>query len=550
MLKQLFASCCIAILLSSCASQIAPTGGEKDIAPPVPARSNPPNLSLHFDASKINITFNEFIQAGDFASQVFFSPALNKQPQYRVHGKTLTITLNDTLKPATTYTVNFGNAVKDITEGNVMVNYQYVFSTGDFIDSMKIQGIIKGAEDGLPKENMLAMLYSNLSDSSVALERPAYYAHTDKSGHFELSHLKAGKYLLIGLQDQNADLMYGPGEEIAFLDSVIDIQDSLGFYNLRIFKPVAEIQKVMGTHAYRPGSATIAFAKPFSQLKVNLTEGEALRSVLQYNGARDTAFFFIDDVHSDSLRLAVQDGDFSDTVEVRMKPENEKEQVLLPKFTVASALKTGRSNSLLQQPDKPFQLLFSTPVISIEKDSMVLLSTDSFKTVNALPVHIETDTTTKRQRGSITFPFKEKTTYSAIIPDSLFQDLYGRMNDSISITFTTYEQSATGNLFLKIRTDSARNYFYELSNSSKEVIARAKLKQGLNELKFLSLPPGNYSLKVVDDLNNNNRWDTGNYWRHLQPEKIYNYTDEITLRANWDLELEMSVSAEQKPRSR
>jgi hypothetical protein len=100
----------------------------------------PRKLSIHFDAKKINITFNEFIQIGDFATQVFFSPALEEKPSFRVHGRSLVISLNSPLKPQTTYTVNFGNSVKDITEGNVMTNYQYVFSTGDYIDSLRVQG--------------------------------------------------------------------------------------------------------------------------------------------------------------------------------------------------------------------------------------------------------------------------------------------------------------------------------------------------------------------------------------------------------------------------
>ena len=120
-------------------------------------------------------------------------------------------------------------------------------------------------------------------------------------------------------------------------------------------------------------------------------------------------------------------------------------------------------------------------------------------------------------------------------------DVYGRYNDSTKITFTTFEKSETGNLFMKLTTDSVKNYFYELRSAAGEIIARGTLRKGLNELKFLSLRPGNYSLKLVEDMNNNGRWDTGNYLEHRQPEKIYNYAEEIVLRANWDLDVEMTV---------
>lgn len=546
--KKILSYLAMAILLNACASQMAPTGGEKDITPPVPVRSNPDNLSLHFKSQKITITFNEFIQAGDFGSQVFFSPALKIKPQYRVHGKTLSITLNDTLKSHTTYTVNFGAAVKDITEGNIMINYQYVFSTGDYIDSMYIQGVIKGAEDGLPKENVLAMLYSDLTDSVIAKERPAYYAHTDKNGHFEISHLKEGAYKLIGLRDQDADLQYGPADDIAFLDSAVEIRDSAGFYSLLLFKPVAGQQKMLGAHASQPGKVSIAFARPVHQMQVTPLSGNAAEGLLQYNAARDTAIFFLNDLFSDSMRLQMVDGDFSDTAEVRMKPVNEKEKVFLPKFTITSVLKSGRS-SQQQEPDKPFLLQFSIPVTTVSPGKMLVLTNDTTKVSLPLEAKLIADTVTLRKRAAVSFPFSEKTNYTLMIPDSAFMDVYGRFNDSVSIAFVTFEKSATGNLLLKVTTDSARNYFYELSNSSKEVVARGKLKPGLAELKFNAMRPGQYSLKVIEDLNGNNRWDTGNYWKQLQPEKIYNYTDEITLRANWDLEVEMKVGNVQKLKS-
>ncbi|MBX7108806.1 MAG: Ig-like domain-containing protein [Chitinophagales bacterium] len=548
MLKKILSYSIIALLLQSCASQMAPTGGDKDITPPVPVRSNPDNLSIHFHAQKITITFNEFIQTGDFGSQVFFSPALKIKPQYRVHGKTLSITLNDTLKPQTTYTVNFGAAVKDITEGNIMVNYQYVFSTGDYIDSLNIQGIVRGAEDGLPKENVLAMLYSDQTDSVVAKERPSYYAHSAKDGHFEISHIKEGSYKLIGLRDQNADLQYSPGEDIAFSDSAIEIKDSTGFYALLLFKPAAEQQKLLGAHASQPGRISIAFAKPINQLQVTPLTVRKADSVIQYNAARDTAVFFLNDITSDSITLQLKDGDFTDTIAVRMKPVNEKDKVLLPKFTITSALKGGRS-SQQQAPDKPMLLQFSTPVTMLMPGKVLLLTNDTTKVSTPAAANLVADTLTLRKRGEVYFPFSEKTSYTLMIPDSAFRDVYGRFNDSVSITFVTFEKSATGNLLLKVTTDSLHTYFYELSNSSREVVARGKLKHGLTELQFNAMRPGDYSLKVIEDMNGNNRWDTGSYWKHLQPEKIYNYTDDITLRANWDLEVEMTVGSMQHLKS-
>lgn len=546
MLKQFAVYITIALLLYSCASQVAPTGGDKDIVPPAVSHSSPKNLTTHFNAHKINITFNEYVQQGDFASQIFFSPALNEKPLYRIHGRTLSITLYDTLKSQTTYTVNFGNAVKDITEGNIMLNYQYVFSTGDYIDSMKVRGIVKDAADGLPEENALVMLYSDLSDSVVAKERPTYYSHTDKEGSFEISHVKEGSYKLFALTDQNFNLLYDqPGEEVAFWDSAIVIKDTTGFYSMILFKPAVTKQKLLGANSPQPGKVTLALARRTDSLQVTPVSGAAKNGVLQFNAGKDTAYFFLDDFTSDSISLVLTDRNFSDTAAVRMKVVNEKEKIFAPKFTVGTVFKKGRSGGP-QEPDKPFQFEFSTPVIFVNDQKSLQLINDSLKSKEAVKAVLVYDSITRKEKASVQFPFAEKTNYTLVIPDSVFRDVYGRFNDSSTLKFLTFEKTETGNLTLKITTDSLKHYFYDLYSATSELISNASLQPGLNELKFPSLRPGNYSLKVIEDLNANNRWDTGDYWKHLQPEKIYNYTEAITLRANWDLEIEMNVGVGKK----
>lgn len=549
MVKKSITCLIMAVVLHSCASQMAPSGGEKDVIPPAVVRTTPANLSTHFAAEKINITFDEFIQLGDFNSQVFFSPALNQRPHFKVHGKTLTITLQDTLLPKTTYTVNFGNAVKDITEGNIMVNYQYVFSTGDYIDSMRIQGLVRGAADGQPKDQVLAMLYSDLSDSAVINKRPSYYAHSDKSGQFSISHVKEGNYKLIALHDKNADLKFSPGDDIAFMDTAINIVDSTGFYTLTLFSPVVEQQKVLSASSSQPGRITVALARPAESLTLTQLNGLAPEGILQFSLARDTAFYYLNDVSSDTIRLQVREGDFTDTVEVRMKVVNEKDKVMLPRFAAGSPLKKGR-NSLQQEPDKPFVLEFSTPVTGFSDSSRFLLINDSTGSSQRIGARLLTDTTTLKQRAELLVTLEEAAAYTLLVRDSVFKDVYGRYNDSVRFSFTTFEKSETGNLFIRLTTDTARNYFFELKSSSGDVIARGTLKKGLNELKYLNLRPGNYSLKVVEDLNNNRRWDTGNYLEHRQPEKIYNYAGDIVLRANWDLDVEMTVGGGRKTAER
>jgi hypothetical protein len=253
--------------------------------------------------------------------------------------------------------------VKDVNEGNIMVNYEYVFSTGNYIDSFRVQGIVRSAEDGLPKENVLVMLYSDLTDSVVAKERPTYNARTDKSGSFRINHLKEGSYKLFALNDQNLNLLYDqPGEEVAFWDSTIVIRDTSAYYPLVIFKPAAEKQKLLNAGSYQPGRVTFSLSKRTDNLVINPLSGNAKEGVLQFNLGKDTALFSLNDLTSDSIEFELRDENFSDTVKVRMKKVDEKAKVLPPKLLIISPFRKGRTGGQ-QEPDKPIIFEFSTPVV-------------------------------------------------------------------------------------------------------------------------------------------------------------------------------------------
>ena len=122
----------ISLFIASCANQVTPTGGKKDTTPPVVLDYEPDSATVFFDAQQITLVFDEYVQLNDVFNQVIVSPPLDATPEIKLKGKTVTINLNSELKQATTYTINFGQAIKDITEGNALENFTYVFSTGAF----------------------------------------------------------------------------------------------------------------------------------------------------------------------------------------------------------------------------------------------------------------------------------------------------------------------------------------------------------------------------------------------------------------------------------
>ncbi|HYV93662.1 MAG TPA: Ig-like domain-containing protein [Chitinophagales bacterium] len=539
--------CCfcflVIALLAACASQIPPTGGPKDIMPPTVTKENPKNLSTNFQATKINITFSEFVQLNDATNQIFFSPALEGKVIYHLHRKTLTIVLPDTLRANTTYTVNFGSAVKDITEGNIMLSYQYVFSTGAAIDSFRIAGKVSTVLDGKSKPNILVMLYRDANDSVVAQRRPDYNARTDSSGNFILSHLAQGNYKLFALDDQDFNMLYNqPGESVAFLDSNIFIHDTSAIYKLSMFRQQAEKQSVLGAFSRQPGKAVIVFAKRAQHLRITPLE-DSLSIVTEHNATNDTITCWVNDLKSDSIAFTLHDDDFDDTVKVRMKIGGKKQQTSGAKFFVSAISQSGRGVAQLKKGDA-LVLDFSSPVIDRDKNRKISLTEDSSKKEIAVVPEFFSDSITGRKKASINFPFRQEVKYTLLIPDSAFKDFSGNYNDSTKIQVKILSEEEMGNLIIHLSfTDSvsSTSFYYELRNKDGMLMAKKAIKARNVALPFDGLLPGNFSFRVYEDRNNNFQWYSGNYWKHSQPEKIFFYIGVINIRANWDVDVNMKI---------
>ena len=212
----------LALAAYACANVVAPTGGPRDEDPPKVVRSTPPNRSTNFGGGQIRIFFDEFVELRDIRQQLLISPPLQQLPEVNIRGRSIVLEVEEGLRPNTTYNLFFGDAIRDITEGNAIPNFQFVFSTGDYVDSLSVSGRVNNAFNLGPEEGVYVMLYDNIYDSVPYLERPVYLAKTDKNGQFTISNMADGEYLIFALDDRNNNFLYDmPGERIAFLDSLI-----------------------------------------------------------------------------------------------------------------------------------------------------------------------------------------------------------------------------------------------------------------------------------------------------------------------------------------
>jgi len=211
------------IIFSDCAKMGSLTGGPRDEDPPKLVSSIPENYSLNFDGEKIEIEFDEYIQLENVNQELVVSPPIDGRPDVRLKNKSILIEIEDTLRPNTTYTLNFGGAIKDNNEGNPLTNFEFVFSTGDYLDSLSVSGRLLNAFDLKPSEEpVMIMLYDNIYDSVVMKEIPVYIGKTSEDGNFRINNLKADTFKLFALKDANNNFLFDlPNEQIAFADTTV-----------------------------------------------------------------------------------------------------------------------------------------------------------------------------------------------------------------------------------------------------------------------------------------------------------------------------------------
>lgn len=200
-----------------CAQIGTPTGGAKDTLAPKLIKASPAYGSRNVSSNKITLEFNEYIDVTDLTENLIISPVQNKTPTMIINNKSIVVKFRDSLLPNTTYTLNFGKAVKDINEGNVYDNLSYTFSTGPALDSLTLKGTVIQAETGSADSTMIVMLYRRGADSSVKKIKPNYITKTAGDGSFSFDHLPADSFRIYALKDEDGGKTYNAlSERFAF----------------------------------------------------------------------------------------------------------------------------------------------------------------------------------------------------------------------------------------------------------------------------------------------------------------------------------------------
>ncbi|MCO6499980.1 MAG: Ig-like domain-containing protein [Vicingus serpentipes] len=516
------------LLLYSCAQIVPLSGGEKDVTPPQEVRSVPLNKSVNFDVTTITIEFNEFIQLMNLNSQLIISPIINPKPEVLAKGKKLILKLPNNLAPNTTYSINFGNAICDITENNSFPNYKFVFSTGNFLDSLSYSGNILNASNLAPEEKIYVLLYKQYHDSVPLKELPNYIALTNKEGQYELTNIAKGKYKLFALKDINSNYLYDlPNEKIGFKEDIIHLTSSQANNQIYLFEETHQKQYIKEVAHKQYGKVDIAFNQPPKDLKItplNIPPEEI--SLLEEKNEKEDSLTlwlklnnelpFLDLLLSDKHTL-------NDTIRIKRVQEL-KDSALIIQSNITS-------NFDLNQP---ILLTANRPVVEIDTQKVQLLE-DSISVNFSFTIRDKSS-----RKFMLQYAFKENTSYQLLIPSFSATDIYGLHNDSISLSFTTKSAEDYGNILLTLTPNFEEQYIIQLFMDKKLVSENSY--STITKTTYKYLRPGIYHLKLIIDTNQNGKWDTGDYFKNQQPEKVILYKKEINIRANWDNEINWKIN--------
>lgn len=516
----------------TCAKIDSPKGGPIDKTPPVmDTKRSTPNFQTNFTKQRIEFVFDEFVELKDIFTQVVVSPPL--QEKWRLSSKLRTVRFdfaeNEVLRPNATYTINFGEAVRDFNEANVVPDLRFVFSTGDYIDSLQVSGRIVDALTEEPAADVLLMLYDNLNDTIVRTERPFYFAKTDKDGRYSINNVKSDTFKVFALKDADLNYLFNQtSEQIGFPDSFLILSSERNqLPTLKVFTEQQAL-KLINKNSRNYGLSRLIFNQVPRDVEVNI---ESVGQKVYYEKTLDTlkVWYDLETPQNWSIYLQ-QDTSFRDTVLVKATDR--------AAFFTQKKLKTEKNlktSTIKINPAKAIRLAFNHPLDSIDQSRIQLLE-DTLKTVVAPTLSSE------GRELLLDYKWKENLTYEWTILPGALTDFFGLSNqDTLIQVYEVAPEKDFGIMTIDIKGfDPNEAYIIQLFFKNSNTLVKEFVSSGQENFKEMltTLPPGSYYVKVITDWNKNSRWDSGSYDKQLQPEPQFR-KDTEELRAAWELAVEI-----------
>ncbi len=575
----------LVLIMVSCANRASgPTGGPKDSIPPVVVRSVPLNGALNYKKKEILVYFDENVTLDKVNDNFILSPPQKTQPVLRASGKVLTVTLEDDLNDSTTYSLFFGNAIVDLNEKNPLTNYQFAFSTGNQIDTLRASGRLYDAWTLDPVQGIFVGLHAIGNDSAFYKDPFVRVTKTDEDGHFSIRNIKSGEYSVYALADANRDLIYQPGEAIAFYPASVSPnaevtekqdtvwKDSVTVDTVRMSKIVKFSPDTLELHLFKESKKRQYLVKSerkdsrnfsvyFNRPSDSLPELRALnfdasaRFLLSSNATLDSLTWWIPDsaiYQQDTLQLSIryQKTDSLYTLYSQLDTLSlVYRRPAASKGSLQSIRKTGRNElgittnlGASQDLNAAVRISLNQPVsridsalvrLNMKKDSLMLPVEFSWKMLDSVGMVYQLSTA-----------WKEGESYELHVDSAAFTSMYGAVNKVLKAPFKT--KTSEDYSTLKMLVSPFDSLIVLQVIDAKESMVQQQAAQAVGN-RFEYLKPGDYFVKMFVDANRNGKWDTGEFHQRRFPEKVLYFSKKLTLKANWELEEQWDYRATSNP---
>ena len=527
-MKKLISAVLLIVVINGCAKRGSPTGGPVDSIPPVLINASPKINSTNFDSKEIRLTFDEFVKLDKVDEQLIISPPLNKS-SYEVkplNGVTKKVFLEfiDSLETETTYSINFGNSIKDNNEGNPLTFFSYTFSTGETIDSLYVRGNISDAFDKETDDYISIHLYridSIFNDSIIYNNRPTYISNSLDSTSYQFKNIKEGKYLILALKDIDNNYFFDPFyDKIGFIDSLITLpRDSI--INFKLFK---EETSLIWDKPHFINSEKIGFGYygklDLKNIEIESSIPDSVNYTYTKENEKDTLIFWLSKNSFDSLNFNLIEKDTTKLVTVKFDRA---------KDTLIDSLSISPKTANIIHLKETFKLSSNIPLKNIE-DSLITI-----RDIDSLIVPFTTSINDNLDQIDIEFEVSPSDNYRVFILPEAIKDVRGVSNDTLQYNVVSQSLEDYGNVYLDVIRNSSSKFILQMIDSNGEVIRVFKNVNQDATYNFDYVRPGKYIFRLIEDANNNDKWDTGNYLKKIKPERVYYFSNELEVRANWDL---------------
>lgn len=519
----------LAIITIGCAKRGSITGGKKDTIPPVLTNSFPKNGAINFKGKEIKLTFDEFVKLKDVSKQLIISPPMKSPLEIlpATASKQLTLKLKDSLQPNTTYSFNFGNSIQDNNESNPYQQFKYVFSTGNYIDSLALGVKTKDAISRNVDHFVSLLLYEvneKYTDSAIYKQSPRYVTNTlDSLKIAKFENLKKGKYRLIALKDANSNNKFDPKtDKIGFQKDFITIPNDT-IYELDLFKQEMPFKSINFNQA-SAAKYTMGYEGNSKNVKISIKKGqEELAYQLTKLPNKDSLQIWFKAPKGDSIKIAVSKNNYIKNYSLKVR-DQKKDSI---KFTTdISATIHFREN---------FAINSNSPISKWDVTKMKLIKKDSSE------VKFTTEYDDYNQKLKFLFTKEPLEKYNLkLLPGALF-DYYELKNDTLSYNFSTNDITEYGNLKITLENVKRFPVIVQLLGE-KEVVIASEYSDKNTILNFDLLEPRKYTLRLIYDDNKDQEWTPGDFLKLRQSEEVIYFPKEIDVRANWDVEQPFDLS--------